>query len=377
MNSAATDALMWISSLATGVDRRNHHANQSESETSKQLQLLATFAPMLKERLIPTTILAHLGTLLSQDVLSDIQRIHRIQGQRAAVNELLEQLHMSSVDNPGWFRMFMDALRESDNAHLADYIEGTSTDNLEEFESFKRIIRICAPRLESIIPSQILPYLTSLNNHDTEQIFADERNYGPRQAAFTLICRVLQKGGEWFREFTIIALREVGRSDLAELLDPDGKICIGSTEATVGGAASDVNADPTDESDKDSGRETYLFDNHTIQILNPTTERNQSTTSLFKRMHNIGTLQDRTHYLPTSEDGNIQSDEIQTSNSPPNSPLAGDVMEKHDVEDTEKFKSGSKLDKTMKKKSVEDGEESSEQNTTLMDDLTIGDENRS
>ncbi|XP_070545148.1 antiviral innate immune response receptor RIG-I-like isoform X2 [Ptychodera flava] len=189
-------------------------------ESEQQQALLKVFEPLLKVRLIPTTMLLHLTEMFTIEEIIDIRNEELQKGRATAVHSLVERLLRKSEDYPDWFRVFMDALRYSDNGHIAEIIEGTCVSSMDELENYKRHIELFAPHLEVINPAEILPELTSiLSDHDREQIKADQRNHGPRDAVLTLLDRLVKKTGDWFKDF-LQALRSVGRDDLANLLHP-------------------------------------------------------------------------------------------------------------------------------------------------------------
>ncbi|XP_070545143.1 uncharacterized protein [Ptychodera flava] len=186
-------------------------------ESEQQVAVLKVFEPLLKVRLIPTTMLLHLTDIFSFEVTL-IKNQERQNGQAVAVHSLVELLLGKSDEYRDWFRVFMDALRDSGNGHIAEIIKGTCVSSMDELENYKRHIELFAPHLEVINPAEILPELTSiLSDHDREQIKADQRNHGPRYAVLTLLDRLVKKTGDWFKDF-LQALRNVGRDDLANLL---------------------------------------------------------------------------------------------------------------------------------------------------------------
>ncbi|XP_070545149.1 antiviral innate immune response receptor RIG-I-like [Ptychodera flava] len=220
--------------------------------TEQQRALLLVFEPLLHVYLVPNTMLCHLTHMFSLDELSHIANVEKQRGRRAAVHSLVEGVLNMSDEYPDWFRIFMDALRSSDNGHIAEIIEGTSENSMYELENYKRHIRLFAPHLEVINPAEILPELTSiLSDHDREQIKADQRNHGPRYAVLTLLDRLVKKTGDWFKDF-LQALRNVGRDDLANLLhgpETTEQVICQETEERVDTFSNDSNDNSSTDSD--------------------------------------------------------------------------------------------------------------------------------
>ncbi|XP_077867713.1 antiviral innate immune response receptor RIG-I-like [Saccoglossus kowalevskii] len=110
----------------------------------------------------------------------------------------------------------MDCVRETD-VHLANYIEGIgSIDNLDDLNHFKQLVMVYSHQLQDINPMEILPELASVfSDTDKENIEAEQRNFGARQASMVMCCRLVQKGGHWFHKF-IDALDKVGHAEIAE-----------------------------------------------------------------------------------------------------------------------------------------------------------------
>ncbi|XP_077978263.1 ATP-dependent RNA helicase DHX58-like [Glandiceps talaboti] len=192
-------------------------ANAYDKSDNEQRKLLLVFKPLLKVRLIPSTILLNLPGIISMDDAAEICRIERVHGRSSAVDELLDRLFTKSSENPGWFGTFINGLHNSGNEFLADYIQGTTLEDIYDLDLFTKLIEICASSLEDINPREILVFLPCLDDRDREVIEAHQRSDGPKSAVLTLLDRLIKKGGGWFKEF-VVALKEVGRNDLAQLL---------------------------------------------------------------------------------------------------------------------------------------------------------------
>lgn len=72
--------------------------------------------------------------------------------------------------------------------------------------------------MEEVIPGDLLPYLSCLQQTDKEAIEATQRNKGPTTANQTLVDR-LKRRDKGFSEF-VRALRKCGSEHTALLLDP-------------------------------------------------------------------------------------------------------------------------------------------------------------
>ncbi|XP_077989177.1 ATP-dependent RNA helicase DHX58-like isoform X2 [Glandiceps talaboti] len=298
-----------------------------------QKKVLMIFKPLLQERLIPSTMLIQLMQIIPIEEISEIARIEKSpeNGRRLAVDRLLDRLFTASESHPDWFQIFMGGLRQSENGHLKDYIEGTSLDNMDDLDSFKRLIEIFAQPLEEITPSEILQYLNSLNDHDKEQILVDERNHGARYAVITLLDRVVKKGGEWFKEF-VRALSRIGRQNLADLLDPNIQEGISKTASSNVGSNTSVDSESTVQITEDNGASAVANtkkdnSNDDVEGSRLTAHRENDTLQAESAPNIPNVTENQTDPLFTNTGSNAEA---------PNEEKSNEAEEKYDHEYSEK-----------------------------------------
>ena len=111
----------------------------------------------------------------------------------------------------------------SDIPKVFDILSGRNFPTPEE-EQYTAVIQLFMDELVGRInPTNIIPQLKregALNNGIEEEIKCEERNYGPRRAAWLLLYYLPQRVEGWFKIF-MEALIKDNHGDLAKKLDPD------------------------------------------------------------------------------------------------------------------------------------------------------------
>ncbi|XP_078592909.1 uncharacterized protein LOC144871396 isoform X2 [Branchiostoma floridae x Branchiostoma japonicum] len=176
--------------------------------------LLEAFVPLLKETVIPSTIIAHLMALLPQDEVNKILADERSGGPAVAMQRLLAVLQ--KCRQPGWFQALLDALENSRYEHIRDIIKGRQTGCDMTF--FRRLLAVCAPNLQRIVAVDMLPHLCCLTDDDKALVQNEARNHGNSRAVVTLLDRVTRREPGWFQQF-LSGLRHTGFVDIAEQLE--------------------------------------------------------------------------------------------------------------------------------------------------------------
>ncbi|KAI8480771.1 Interferon induced with helicase C domain 1 [Branchiostoma belcheri] len=120
--------------------------------------LLAAFIPLLRETVIPSTIIAHLMALLPLDEVDKILADERSSGPAVAMQRLLGVLQ--ECRQPGWFQALLDALENSRYEHIRDIIKGRQS--ACDMAFFRRLLSVCAPNLQRIVAVDMLPHLCCL-----------------------------------------------------------------------------------------------------------------------------------------------------------------------------------------------------------------------
>ncbi|XP_078673459.1 uncharacterized protein LOC144912287 isoform X2 [Branchiostoma floridae x Branchiostoma belcheri] len=176
--------------------------------------LLAAFIPLLRETVIPSTIIAHLMALLPLDEVDKILADERSSGPAVAMQRLLGVLQ--ECRQPGWFQALLDALENSRYEHIRDIIKGRQT--ACDMAFFRRLLAVCAPNLQRIVAVDMLPHLCCLTDDDKVLVRNEARNHGNSRAVVTLLDRVTRREPGWFQQF-VSGLRQTGFDDIAEQLE--------------------------------------------------------------------------------------------------------------------------------------------------------------
>ncbi|CAH1263393.1 DDX58 [Branchiostoma lanceolatum] len=176
--------------------------------------LLEAFVPLLRETVIPSTIIAHLMALIPQDEVNKILADERSGGPAVAMQRLLAVLQ--ECRQPGWFQALLDALENSRYEHIRDIIKGRQTGCDMTF--FRRLLAVCAPNLQRIVAVDMLPHLCCLTDDDKVLVQNEARNHGNSRAVVTLLDRVSRREPGWFQQF-LSGLRQTGFGDIADQLD--------------------------------------------------------------------------------------------------------------------------------------------------------------
>ncbi|XP_078659837.1 antiviral innate immune response receptor RIG-I-like isoform X1 [Branchiostoma floridae x Branchiostoma belcheri] len=210
--------------------------------------LLEAFAPLVKETVIPSTIIVHLmgffnkGLAFVRALIADEQN----KGPNEAMQALL--IKLQTCEQPGWFQAFLNALANSGYGHIKNIIEGRET--IQDMTGFKRLLQLWAPQLQVVVAMEMLPHLPCLSDQDKEQIMADNRNHGNSRALLTLLDRVTRCEPGWYTQF-LQGLRTNGYRGLADELE-DIK--------TEDGGAQDIPGDKNDKEKEGEDKEGYRSD---------------------------------------------------------------------------------------------------------------------
>ncbi|KAI8482615.1 Interferon induced with helicase C domain 1 [Branchiostoma belcheri] len=164
--------------------------------------LLAAFIPLLRETVIPSTIIAHLMALLPLDEVDKILADERSSGPAVAMQRLWG--YCRSVDSPAGYE------------HIRDIIKGRQT--ACDMAFFRRLLAVCAPNLQRIVAVDMLPHLCCLTDDDKVLVRNEARNHGNSRAVVTLLDRVTRREPGWFQQF-VSGLRQTGFDDIAEQLE--------------------------------------------------------------------------------------------------------------------------------------------------------------
>ena len=136
---------------------------------------------------------------------------------------MLDKLLISS--EPGKWRAFIDALEDAEFPYLAKLLQGQERIRPERLHS-KRILEIFSPYLEQQLnPMDLVPPLyvyRVISYEDKVDITAVYDKIGASAASIYLLDLIQRRlhPDDWYKQFLKI-LYDVGRSDIATLLEPD------------------------------------------------------------------------------------------------------------------------------------------------------------
>ncbi|XP_041476462.1 antiviral innate immune response receptor RIG-I-like isoform X2 [Lytechinus variegatus] len=161
-------------------------------------------------------------------------------GRQEGVRELLHAID-NMEDKRGVAKKFMDSLKKSGNRFLYDVIYGVK--KLDDSWELKNLLLGTEEDLIEVPPLELLPHLTSFENHEKEAIRTTANTHPPRTTWSELCLRLQAKPSEVMEEL-INGLREINYPLLAQ-----------SLEDAYRGTGKDSRGDPDghDNDDDDSG----------------------------------------------------------------------------------------------------------------------------
>ena len=133
--------------------------------------------------------------------------------------------HLLISPEPGKLRAFIDALEDADYPYLARLLERNERIKQETIDS-KKILEIFSPNLEQQLnPMDLVPPLYAarvINIEDKDEITTVFNKLGATSASVCLLGLIQRRlhPDDWYKQFLNI-LFDVGRSDLATLLEPE------------------------------------------------------------------------------------------------------------------------------------------------------------
>ncbi|XP_054766744.2 antiviral innate immune response receptor RIG-I-like [Lytechinus pictus] len=210
----------------------------STTKDPPSIEMLHVFRELLVQYLDPQcaydSLRFHLGAKSS--MIHDAIKRSRQEG----VRELLQAID-DMEDKRGVVKKFMDSLKKSGHRFLHDVIHMEK--KLDDSWELKNLLLGTEEDLIKVPPLELLPHLTSFENHEKEAIRTTERTHPPRTTWSELNLRLQAKPSEVMEEL-IEGLREIKYPVLAQ-----------SLEDAYRGTGKDSRGDPDghDNDDDDNG----------------------------------------------------------------------------------------------------------------------------
>ncbi|XP_041663660.1 interferon-induced helicase C domain-containing protein 1 [Cheilinus undulatus] len=190
----------------------------ASDQDDANVYLIRLLTPRLRELIVVHRVLDRI------DFLPNVDRERIKQKARTEGNVLAADLLIGAITkkphSPGWFRAFVDALKNSGFNHAADCIQGKCKPEEEaESDYCVKLIQILSPSLVEMNTKEVCLGCFSkelLSQEDKELIEAKIQTEGPQSGARELLSAIVRGHTQWFSTFLDV-LRETEHQYLYEL----------------------------------------------------------------------------------------------------------------------------------------------------------------
>ncbi|KAG7269109.1 hypothetical protein CRUP_008410 [Coryphaenoides rupestris] len=168
------------------------------------VNLIEIFRPRLLTLIKVQPVLDRLHSIPNKDRELVRSRARRA-GDQEAVGELLD-LVLREPRDPGWFRVFVDALSEAGCEHAAEYMSDKPppADVEADNDNCVRLIQLMSPSLLSMKTAEVCVHCRAdglLDDEDEEKVNAETTTSGNTVGARELLRRIVRRPPGWFPIF--------------------------------------------------------------------------------------------------------------------------------------------------------------------------------
>ncbi|XP_042638224.1 antiviral innate immune response receptor RIG-I [Orycteropus afer afer] len=184
--------------------------------TAEERRNLHTFRDYVRKTLDPTYILSYMTPWFKEDEIQYIQAEKNNKGTMEAASLFLD--YLLGLKEEGWFRGFLDALKQSGYTGLYEACENWDFQKIEKLEEHRLLLKRLQPEFKTRInPTDILPEISHcLINQECEEIRQVCSNKGMMAGAEKMVECLLRSDKENWPKALKLAL-EKEESNFSEL----------------------------------------------------------------------------------------------------------------------------------------------------------------
>ncbi|XP_053159976.1 antiviral innate immune response receptor RIG-I isoform X2 [Hemicordylus capensis] len=169
--------------------------------TEQEKRNLLRYRAYIRKILNPAYILSYMKNWLTDEAVERIQTTGEKKGPTVAAELFIDTI--TELMAEGWFRGFLDALREAGYTGLYEAIENWDFKMIDSLEPHRILLKRIEPSMKNIDPDQILPFLNEcLIHQELEEILQLNHNKGKGASATKLLeCLGRSDKAHWPKTF--------------------------------------------------------------------------------------------------------------------------------------------------------------------------------